>query len=111
MQVYVEFLGHLPQFQYDADRLVAIHLLHGAEVSCSRGHPQFGHHSVCVKWPGAPEAECHVDGGKFALLQILAASQLGGGGAAATAWSAELMLMLQTSMQTETDDAAARGNR
>lgn len=89
MQAYVEFIGHLPQFQYDANRQIAVNLLTGATVRFIKNDDA---HHLCVHWPGAEEAVCEVDGGKLALIYIHQAVFLGCGNA--DEYSAELVRML-----------------
>ncbi|GAB7126520.1 hypothetical protein JCM19000A_10270 [Silvimonas sp. JCM 19000] len=90
MQAYVEFLGHLPQFQYDAARHSATHLLSGATVVCVDGSDE--HHQLCVHFPGAAHADCEVDGAKLTLLYIHEAASMGI--ATAAEYSATLVNML-----------------
>ncbi|KPC54711.1 hypothetical protein [Amantichitinum ursilacus] len=90
MQAYVEFLGHLPQFQYDPARQLATHLLTGATIACVDGSDE--HHRLCVHFPGASQADCEVDGAKLTLLYIHEASSMGI--ASAAEYSATLVNML-----------------
>lgn len=93
MHVYVEFLSHLPQFQYDPARDVAINLINGSEVCSIKGRERFGNHAICIKWPGSKRPDCHVDGGKYASLQISIANQLKEG-VSTHSWAAQLIRMV-----------------
>ncbi|GAB7125533.1 hypothetical protein JCM19000A_00400 [Silvimonas sp. JCM 19000] len=107
MQVYINFLGLLPQFEFDGARNVAVSLYNGCEVSCIKGNERYGCHEICVRWPDSNIPESRVDGGKFALLQIGLADTLGGFNGARP-WSEHLVRMLLESRERERDaDAAA----